>query len=336
MVYTVHLGRWEVSLDQEKSIAEDVEQRDQIERAKERKWTGRSRGNPLGYRIFAWLLQFFGLRAAYTLLFFVGMYYMFFAPSTLRASSEYLQKIHGPLPWWKRLWMNYNHILYFGQVIIDRMAGAMGVIGTQLHFTEDGVEKIEEMMQLDTGAILLSAHVGNWDLAGRMLTGKVDKKIHVVMLQAEAEQLQGFFDSINSQPSFEIIPIQEGMSAVMKIISALEKGDIVCLHGDRSLEGGRTVTAAFLGQNAAFPLLPFMLSSSLEVPVYHMFATKKTWTQYDLKATGPHLCERLQGESKQDARKRWVQFYVEQLEHIVKKYPYQWFNFYPFWDGEES
>ena len=205
MVYTVHLGRWEVSLDQEKSIAEDVEQRDQIERAKERKWTGRSRGNPLGYRIFAWLLQFFGLRAAYTLLFFVGMYYMFFAPSTLRASSEYLQKIHGPLPWWKRLWMNYNHILYFGQVIIDRMAGAMGVIGTQLHFTEDGVEKIEEMMQLDTGAILLSAHVGNWDLAGRMLTGKVDKKIHVVMLQAEAEQLQGFFDSINSQPSFEII-----------------------------------------------------------------------------------------------------------------------------------
>lgn len=334
------LRRWifvdPLALDRRALLATE-EKIEQVERARARKWTGRSRGTVLGYKIFAWLLRHIGLWAAYALLLFVTGYYMLFAPKTLRASRDYLRRRFGEMSWWHLFRRSYKHILCFGQSIVDRFAALVGkshVFATE-HY---GVPVLEKMMSQKEGAILLSAHLGNWELAGRLLAKneKYKKKIFVVMLQAEAEHIKRFMDSFSSQPIFEVIPIQEGMKAIMKIVSVLEQGHVVCIHGDRSLEGGRTERGMLLGAPAQFPILPYHLSHSLGVPVYRVYGLKKGWWEYHFYAKDGFVCTREKGESKAEASRRWLQSYLDDLEEFLQKYPYQWFNFFPFWEAEDA
>jgi predicted LPLAT superfamily acyltransferase len=101
------------------------------------------------------------------------------------------------------------------------------------------------------------------------------------------------------------------------------------MHADRFLEGNKTITMPFLGQDAKFPAGPFMLAATFRVPVSLVFACKESNTHYHLYATRPR---EYNGRRRQGVELA-AQDFVEEMEAIVKKYPEQWFNYYDFWDS---
>ncbi len=316
-------------------MVKQIQDNKDLEKAKKREWTGRSRGNLLGYWIFQKLLEVGGLRTAYFLLAIVVFYYLLFAPKGLKASRDYLERQFGKMSWW-RMWLhNYRHFFNFGQVLVDRMALNMGLID-ELHFTHDGREHLEAISAQEGGAILLSAHIGNWALAGHLLDQAMEKDVYVVMLEAEAAHIRRFMASLGAEPSYKIIAIQEGKGAILQIFAVLNKGAVVCLHGDRFLEGGRVVEGKLLGHEADFPVLPYFLSQTMKLPLYYFFCVKEDRFHYRFIARGPSFCEKKEDESKKEASQRWLKNYLNELEILLKKYPYQWFNFYFFWDKSEE
>jgi len=288
-------------------------------------WQGQSRGTPLGYRIFVWLLKTGGLGAAYSLLPLVTLYYRWFVPSAT-----------GPLNYLYTQRLGYSrktastlirkNLLVFGQTLIDKIAVLAGV-GDKLTFTHDGVENIEQLVKDGKGGILLSAHLGNWEVAGHLLK-RVNTVINIVMYDGEAEQVKQYMNQFEANRSFNIIFIKDDLSHIYEISAALARNELICLHGDRFRPGNRTMQHDFLGEGALFPAGPFILASKLKAPVCFVFAFKETNFHYHFYAYPTKVYE---GRGT-TGMNNMLNDYVDIVEKKLKEYPAQWFNYYEFWN----
>ncbi|HRO42148.1 MAG TPA: lipid A biosynthesis acyltransferase [Flavipsychrobacter sp.] len=287
-------------------------------------WEGRSRGTQLGYRIFVWLLKSRGLKPAYTLLHFVSLYYRWFVP----AATQPLRYLYG-----KRLGFDKTittklikkNIIIFGQTLIDKIA-ILANVDTKLTFTHEGIENIEQLVANGKGGILLSAHLGNWEVAGHLLK-RVNAPINIVMYDGEEQQMKEYMDQFESKRSFNVILIKDDLSHIYEISAALARNELICLHGDRFRPGQRTMQYNFLNEQANFPAGPFILAAKLKAPVCFVFAFKETNFHYHFYAEPSKIYE---GRGTLGMEKM-LGDYVQLVEKKLKQYPAQWFNYYDFW-----
>src|SRR5690606_19777521 len=126
-------------------------------------WDGKSKGTLLGYKIFIFLIKQFGVRSAYTLLYFVAAYYFVFHPKSFRSVYFYLRNRHG-YGTLRSLCYVYKTYYVFGQTIIDKIAISAG-LREQFTYEFDGIEVLKESLAKKQGGILISAHVGNFEIA---------------------------------------------------------------------------------------------------------------------------------------------------------------------------
>ncbi len=292
--------------------------------ASKEKWEGRSKGSLLGYKIFISLLRHGGLKPAYALLHFVKLYYRYFVPSATQPLQYfYQQRLHFSKK--KAAEMISKNITIFGQTLIDKLA-VLANIPNQLTFTHDGVENIEKLVAAGKGGILLSAHLGNWEAAGHLLK-RVGAPINIVMYDGEAEAMKQLMAPFENNRSFNVIRIKDDLSHIYEISAALTRNELICLHGDRFRPGQRTMEQKFLGENALFPAGPFILAAKLKAPVCVVFAFKETDFHYHFYAA-----EARQYSGKgTEGMERMLDDFIHHLEHRLKQYPEQWFNYYHFW-----
>lgn len=286
-------------------------------------WEGRSRGNTLGYKIFVALLKNAGLKPAYGLLHLVTPYYRLFVPKAIRP----LKDIYTRLGYSKNEASKLirKNLIIFGQTLIDKIAVLAG-FGSKLSFTHEGVENIEQLVKDGKGGLLISAHLGNWEVAGHLLN-RVNTIINIVMYDGEAQQLKAYMNKFESKRSFNIIFIKDDLSHIYEMSAALNRNELICLHADRFRPGNRTMQHDFLGSVANFPAGPFILASKLKAPVCFVFAFKETNFHYHFYAYPPQTYE---GRGTLGMEKM-LDDYVDLLERMLKKYPAQWFNYFDFW-----
>ncbi len=287
-------------------------------------WQGRSRGSSLGYRIFITLLRKGGLSAAYKLLHAVGLYYRLFVPAATKP-LRYLYEQRMGFSSGKAARLIKRNIYFFGQTLIDKVAVLTGT-GDKLTFTHDGVENLEALAASGKGGLIVSAHLGNWEVAGHMLR-RVGATINVLMYDGEAEQLKALMAQYDQKRSFNIIYVREDLSHVFEMSAALQRGELICLHADRFRPGNRTMTHDFLGEEAHFPAGPFLLASKLRAPVCFVFAFKETTFHYHFKGWAAKTYE---GRGTSGAE-RMLDDFTGLLECELRQYPDQWFNYYDFW-----
>lgn len=287
-------------------------------------WQGRSRGNNLGYRIFIGLLHKGGLKAAYGLLRFVGLYYRLAAKSATRP-LRYLYEVRMGFSSKKSTQLIARNIQVFGQTIIDKIAVLTGA-GGRLSFEHTGGQYLDDLAAAGKGGIIVSAHLGNWEVAGHMLK-RLGATINILMHDGEAEQIKSLMEKYDQQRSFNIIYLNENLSHIYEVAAALRRGELVCIHADRFRPGNRTMLHDFLGEEAHFPAGPFILASKLRAPVCFVFAFKESSFHYNFIAWEAKTYE---GRGLEGAT-QMLNDYVALLESQIKVYPEQWFNFYDFW-----
>ena len=186
-------------------------------------WEGRSRGSALGYSIFVWLLKNAGLKPAYGLLHFVTLYYRFFSKSAIRPLRYlYTQRLGYNEQEANKL-INRNLII-FGQTLIDKIAVLSGA-NHKLKYTHDGIEHIEAMVKNGRGGILLSAHLGNWEVAGHLLD-MVEAPINIVMYDGEADQIRSYMEQFDKKRSFNIILIKDDLTHIYEMSAALNRNEV--------------------------------------------------------------------------------------------------------------
>lgn len=289
-------------------------------------WHGKSKGTPLGYRIFVWVLKTFGVLPAYFLLRFVVLYYFFFSYKASR-QIYLLYRCKLGYNWFSSITKIYTNYFLLGQGLIDKVV-LMSGIKNNFTFDFDGEENLRKIAAMKKGGILLSAHIGNWDIAGHLFT-RLETPINIVLYDGEHEQIKQYLDGVTGKRSVNIIVIKKDLSHIYAISDAFSKNELVCMHADRFLEGNKTMNIDFLGEKARFPIGPFQLASTFKVPVSFVFAVKESKLHYHFFASE---IKDYSGIAKSELVQHMLTDYAAAMEEKLKQYPEQWFNYYNFWE----
>jgi len=289
-------------------------------------WEGKSKGTVLGYKIFIFFIRKLGVRAAYGLLYFVALYYVFFAGKSTRSIFYYFRK-RLKYSWTKSVLSIYKSYYVFGKTIIDKAAISSGL---QNRFTHecDGVENIIELLDKKQGGIMISAHVGNFEIA-EFFFEEIDTRsqISLVTTDAEHKNIKEYMEKVTMRSNVKFILVKDDMSHIFEINNALSNGELVCFTGDRYMKGQKLLTESLMGKEANFPAGPFLLASRLNVPVLFVYVMKETNKHYHLYAR--------QAEVKNRDAQGLLKKYTESVEWMLKKYPLQWFNYFDFWETDD-
>ncbi|MBP9891411.1 MAG: hypothetical protein KBG84_05845 [Planctomycetes bacterium] len=296
-----------------------------------RHWDGRTR-NGLGIRLMYWLFRVFGPLFAYTLLYPVVFYYLLFAGRHGRASRDYLRRAFPGAGALKILWLNYLHFLSFGRVLLDR-AYAFAGMHERFKFERENTDAFAQALAMGRGLIVVSAHVGNWELAAHTLatlnTTQIKVPINLVWFRNESGQQDKHLTRVSGEQPYNIIDSRDPMQASIDMVNALKRGEIVAIHGDRYT--GNAVSVPFLGSDALFPSGPYVVAANTGAPVLWVFANRLGFCSYSLRVVGPRLLQYRSRKTRTEDLKTWTAEYARELERRVKEFPLQWHNFYPFW-----
>lgn len=287
------------------------------------KWQGKSRGTVLGYRIFIFCMKNAGIQSAYFILYFVSFYYFLFSPYGTKSAYYYYRHRLGysRLKSWKSVYKSYY---VFGQTIIDKVAISSG-LRNKFTYEFDGIDTLKELLAAGKGGVLISAHVGNFEIAEFFFREiDFDSKINIVTVDNERNEIKEYLESVTGKSNVKSIFIQEDLSHIFEINAALSQNELVCFTGDRHFENTKYLSTELLGKTAKFPAGPFSIASRLRVPVAFVYVMKETNKHY-------HLYTRLATAKHRDS-KGLLENYVESIEKILQKYPLQWFNYFDFWD----
>ncbi|MGO3194236.1 MAG: LpxL/LpxP family acyltransferase [Sphingobacterium sp.] len=293
-----------------------------------RQWDGKSKGTLLGYKIFIFLIKNFGVRSAYGLLYFVAAYYFLFYPTNFRNLYYYLHKRQAYSAW-NSFWNVYRAYYVFGQTIIDKVAISAG-LRDQFSYEFDGIDVLKNALENKQGGILISAHVGNFEIAERFFAEiDVNFQINVVTLDQEHSEIKAYIERVSGRSRVKPIKITDDLSHVFQINDALSNNELICFTGDRYFDGSKTLRGALLGRDAEFPAGPFILASRLKAPLIFVYVMKEKGLHY-------HLYARKAENVKHRDPESYLLAYKQSVEGILRKYPLQWFNFFDFWNHHSN
>jgi len=285
-------------------------------------WDGKSKGGLLGYKIFVYCIKNLGIRPSYFVLYFVALYYFLFFKKTNRATFYYFHERLG-YSYLKAKKHVYRSYYTFGQTLIDKIAISAG-LREKFTYEFDGIENLKGLLAQKTGGVLISAHIGNFEIAEYFLCDlNTDLTINMVISDMEHRSIRQYLDSISSETTVKFIVISEDLSHIYQINNALANNELICFTGDRYLEGVKYLIMPLLDKDANFPAGPFLIASRLKVPVVFVYVMKEKNLHY-------HLFART-AEVKYRDEKGLLKAYIESVESMLRRYPVQWFNYFDFW-----
>ena len=268
-------------------------------------------------------------------LFPVVSYYWLTKPMARRSSMEYLQRIQqaknvfGKSP---GRWQGYRHFLQFGETLLDKLLAIGG------NYPVDRVDLSEhkiiwDELEKQQGCLIVTAHLGCLELMQSASTWKRKFKINILVHTAHATSFNRILNRINPDTGVNFLQVTAfNAPTAMMLADRIAAGELIAIAGDRvPTSGERIVNAAFLGKSAPFPAGPYLIASLLTCPAYAMVCMREG-KGYRLRveklADAVATPRNKRGELIEQQAKK----YASWLENRAAESPFDWFNFFPFWD----
>jgi predicted LPLAT superfamily acyltransferase len=290
--------------------------------------TQRERGSVLAMKLITWIAFTFGRRVSRALLYPVCLYFMLVVRRSTRASRQYLARAFGRAPTWRDV---FRHYYSFAAVLLDR---AFVLAGRPVALDIDGenLDLVRRLVRERRGCLLLGAHFGSFDVTRDVGEERVRVEVNMMMYEDNARKLNTVIAGFGGRSRMKIIPIGS-VDSLIRARDRLDHGEWVAMLADRVVGNDRMVRAPFLGAEAAFPAGPFLIASTLKVPVLLFACTYLGGNRY--KEHFELFAEEITLDRRQREAdlQRWVQRYAGRLEHYCRLAPYNWFNFYDFWNS---
>ena len=187
-----------------------------------------------------------------------------------------------------------------------------------------GLPYLQAVLQAPRGFVAATAHLGNWELAGRLLS-TYGRRIHVLMAPEQDPAIQRFLRE--GMQEADLCFVTNDSSAVfVQLLMALRRGDVVAVQMDRATGHRSDVTVPFFGTPAVFPLGPFLLARAAQVPVLPCFCVMRPDARYEIWVDQAIPVAPGHEEAA-------LHHMVRVLERYIAMAPNQWYNFYEVWDA---
>lgn len=286
----------------------------------------RERGNLAAMRLITWITRALGHRAGRVLLLPICGYFVAFAPRARRASRAYLQRILATPVGMAQV---FRHFHVFASTLLDRIE-MLSQGSSRFEIQVHGLPAVEAILARGRGCLLIGSHLGSVEILRAFGERHQKLAINLVMHEGNAQSTSRWLRQMAPELAGRIIPPGEAWS-LLRVRECLERGEVVAMLGDRPFGTERTTRCEFLGRNARFPSGPMLAAAVLGVPVVTFFCLYEGDFRYSVHFD--LLAERIElGAGQRDAAVvPWIERYVRRLEAHARQAPYNWFNFYDFW-----
>lgn len=288
----------------------------------------KERSNMLMLRIMSWISLRLGRSVARSVLHLIALYFVLFAPANRRASLSYLPRALGRPATWVDL---YRHFFCFAATIHDRIY----LINRRYDLFEidiQGEESIRPLIDAGTGVLLMGAHLGSFEVMraiGRQLPGL---KVAMVMHEDNAQKINSMLAAINPEASMDVIPLGH-IDSMLQVQERLDEGMLVGMLSDRTLGDEPMAQVNLLGATAALPTGPFRMAALLRRPVVFMVGLYMGGNRYQVHfETLADFSDVPRGQ-RDHAVELAITRYTELLNRYTRLAPYNWFNFFDYWQS---
>lgn len=271
------------------------------------------------------LVRRFGWVAGRPLARAAASWFLVTSPAARAASRDYLGRVLGcPV----RGSQVARHFAAFAAAILDRVMLACGR-ADDFHIDVDGLPALLATLERPSGAILLGAHVGSFEVL-RTLAADAPVPVWALMYRRNGGALTALLDQAAPALRERIIEIGDTASMI-RAGECLDRGEMVGILADRGPSGHRTISVPFLGSPAPFPAGPVLVAATLGAPVFLCYAIRTAHRRYRIGIEP--FADRiiLRREHRAADLTAHISRYAAALERLCRAHPYQWFNFFPFW-----
>jgi predicted LPLAT superfamily acyltransferase len=223
----------------------------------------------------------------------------------------------------------YRVFWNFAWTITDNMRFRELRVSPEWEFT--GREYFEELQARQGGAIILTAHMGNYDLGAHVFAETSGRRIVMIRAPETDTDTRAFEESHAARTAAAGLKIDfstRSADLALDLLQALQTGEIIAIQGDRVTPGIAALPATLFGKKMEVPAGPFALSMAARVPVYPLFIMRAGLRRYRLAAMKPFEVTRTRDRAA--AFDSAVQQWTRDLEALVREAWYQWFAFEPY------
>jgi lauroyl/myristoyl acyltransferase len=245
------------------------------------------------------------------------------------AIAANLEAVLGPCGWWQRQVRIYRTFWKFAWCLSERYER----LSTSRSFAveAEGLEAWEELTRSGAGFILVTAHLGSWEVGSMLPAALHQKRIHVVREAETDPRAQRFIEELirRSGGDLYVTHFAEDPQLGMVMLDALRHGEVVALQGDRPRSGGRAAEMRLFDRPFPLPVGPAALARAAEAPIVPVFVFREGRRRYRCILRPPiHV---VQTASRQQDLENALGRFAADLEAAIRRDPHQWFCFREIW-----
>lgn len=192
----------------------------------------------------------------------------------------------------------------------------------------EGWEHVHEVMKLGRGAVVVSAHFGNWDLAAA--AGARFYPVNVIADTFNPPRLDELVNSFRKALGIRVIPIEV---ALRRTLSALRRGEAVAFLVDKPVKSDGVVVN-FFGHPVQIPGGAAFFALKTKAPIVPAFVWRTADNRFAGKVLKPIVCEPT-GDMQKDLREA-MQRVMDAIEEMVRARPDYWYMFRSMWREEAA
>jgi KDO2-lipid IV(A) lauroyltransferase len=245
------------------------------------------------------------------------------------AIASNLEAVLGPCGWWERQRRIHRTFRTFAWCLSERYER----LSTDRVFTveAEGGEEWQGPTGEPSGFILVTAHMGAWEVGSMIPSSRDGRRVHVVREPETDPRAQRFIEGLIRRCGGELYTTHfaDDPQLGVDLLDALRRGEIVALQGDRPRSGGRTIEASLFGRPFALPVGPAALARAAGVPIIPVFVLREGRLRYRcLLRPAIHVA---QSADRQRDLLEALALFAADLEAAIRREPYQWFCFRRLW-----
>jgi lauroyl/myristoyl acyltransferase len=228
------------------------------------------------------------------------------------------------------MWRSYRVFWNFACTFTDTMR--FSVNRSDVDWEIHGAANLAALNATEEGAIILTAHMGNYDLGSYLLAKTSQKRVAIV--RAAEHDPDSDHDSRSRREEYgtetgKLKFFEPSAELALELVHALQEGRVVAIQGDRVINGVASLPVKLFGRNSELPAGPFALAMTTQVLIYPLFVVRLRRRTYRVIVADPIACRRTGANREEDIQRAMTQW-VDTLQSVVGQYSDQWFNFEPY------
>jgi len=200
-------------------------------------------------------------------------------------------------------------------------------------FEVHGKDILFEHLANGKGLFLIGAHLGSFEVLRALGRKEAKLRISMIMHQENAQKISSMLAAINPEAVQDIIPLGQ-VDSVLTARERLDEGYVVGMLADRTPGNETLYPVQILGSETRLPGGPFRIAAMLERPVLFMAGLYLGGNRYAIHFEPLADFSSVPRSQRATAVIAAIDQYAALLDRYCRTAPYNWFNFFDFWQSE--